>query len=117
MKWIIGSEKQWNCEHVNKCWVLLDQNGQITEYCTDYPEPNGYYRYIFAKDIFPEYPSRPYIPCNCQPERSKREDSNCFMNCQRAMCDPWDKCICGDHINCNIEMRCSEHCGNTVRDK
>jgi hypothetical protein len=51
-----------------------------------------------------------------RPERSKREDSNCFMDCQRAMCDGWDNCICGDHINCNIEMRCSEHCGNTVRE-
>jgi hypothetical protein len=48
------------------------------------------------------------IPRN-QPERSKREDSNCFMDCKRSMCDSWDDCICRDHINCKVEMRCSEH--------
>ena len=53
-----------------------------------------------------------------QPERSKREDScedgrheyGSEENCDSA--DPFYVCN-----KCRHEMRCSEHCGNTVRDK
>ncbi len=54
--------------------------------------------------------------CQCdpycdQPERSKREDSVPVVNID------FDKQA--DHLYkaCSTEMRCSEHCGNTVRDK
>ena len=54
-----------------------------------------------------------------QPERSKREDCKLDMN-ERI-------CNCYMNYNCScptikealeyIQMRCSEHCGNTMRDK
>ncbi len=56
-----------------------------------------------------------------QPERSKREDLDCNK------CDKYLKCFaimtcrsCLEILSPYIDrskMRCSEHCGNTVRDK
>jgi hypothetical protein len=43
-----------------------------------------------------------------QPERSKREDAECFINCKRSMCEFNN--LCNDH-NCKPVMRCSEHKG------
>jgi hypothetical protein len=55
-----------------------------------------------------------------QPERSKREDSNAEF-----LCDPENSqgnttkhcCMSVEKAKKILEMRCSEHCGNTVRDK
>ena len=63
--------------------------------------------------------------CFDQPERSKREDLKC-NNCKIPRV--FNCCWSNDGINwqhkndesCdeyNFKMRCSEHCGNTVRDK
>jgi hypothetical protein len=65
-------------------------------------------------DSFKKCPMKP--TCSGQPERSKREDSKCAMRCAFHGCcmEPY---ICEKHSDCVIEMRCSEHCGNTVRGK
>lgn len=72
--------------------------------------------------------------CFDQPERSKREDSCCYDISiikeaygfiQKEFCaseDQHDKyieplCTKINDIIKRHEMRCSEHCGNTVRDK
>jgi hypothetical protein len=91
-------------KHLKECnSQFLDIDNQVKSCFQAYIEQLIYkYKYVLT-------------PHN-QPERSKREDSNCFMDCKRSMCDGWDNCICGDHIHCKIEMRCSEHCGNTVRE-
>jgi len=34
---------------------------------------------------------------------------DCFMECKRAMCDVWDKCLCASHAKCDVEWGCSEH--------
>ncbi len=52
--------------------------------------------------------------CRFQPERSKREEARDYTNCE------WNAELTYDP-GCNskhpLAMRCSEHCGNTVRDK
>ncbi len=48
-------------------------------------------------------------------ERSKREDSNCALNCEDMCCKDYENLRCINHNKCKLEMRCSEHCGNTVR--
>jgi len=95
IKWINKRDKKWNCEHVNKNDVLIEKDGELFFYLTDYPEPTGEYKYVFVSDLLENqfFNNRIYDPCDCQPERSKREDSQ------------------------QCEMRCSEHCGNTMRDK
>ncbi len=69
-----------------------------------------------------------------QPERSKREDSNCCIKLEKF--NRLRQVILDENIDCGewhkdyadivevfseliqeCEMRCSEHCGNTVRDK
>ena len=60
--WIKGSEKKWNCERVNKCLVILDNGESVYLYYTDWPEPEGEYRYFF-----PSWASRKPIPCDCKP--------------------------------------------------
>lgn len=59
------------------------------------------------------------ICCNNQPERSKREDSHTsecipviLHDCCMADCVVDGKCS----VKKKCEMRCSEHCGNTVRE-
>lgn len=50
-------------------------------------------------------------------ERSKREDSDCVLNCNDYSCAYYPD-MCDHHKKiCKLEMRCSEHCGNTVRGK
>lgn len=70
MEWIDGSIKKWNCEHVNKCWVLVVTPEEISEYLTDWPEPDQPYFYVFLTDISREtnipLSSRDYIKCDCK---------------------------------------------------
>ncbi len=47
-----------------------------------------------------------------QPERSKREEVCSCMKIPHVAADCWNTGCGKEHI-----MRCSEHCGNTVRDK
>ncbi len=81
-------------------------------YGTPYPEhmkwceenniiPHSFW-WTYAKDFpFPD-----------QPERSKREDSVKQATVPNITNDDWKPFGCG----CSTEMRCSEHCGNTVRE-
>ncbi len=50
--------------------------------------------------------------CFDQPERSKREEVCSCMKIPHVAADCWNTGCGKEHI-----MRCSEHCGNTVRDK
>ena len=102
MKWINGHEKQWNCIHVNKCWVLLDYNGELIDYCTDYPEPEGLYRYVFAKDVFPEYASRPYTPCDCK--KDVNIDFDCCTRVQRLKDCIYYSSDHKGHSYCDIDL-------------
>ena len=55
-----------------------------------------------------------------QPERSKREDFVCNHKCKWLHISwAWkDGCTDPDtRGECKTKMRCSEHCGNTMRDK
>lgn len=63
------------------------------------------------------------VKCNNQPERSKREDSQCcemlmklkhIFKEERLLSEV--KFYVDDLIK-DCEMRCSEHCSNAVRDK
>ena|ERR1700691_1451142 len=56
-----------------------------------------------------------------QPERSKREDLDC-KNCDKVFAKVPNGCYIGcfkklEPYLDKSKMRCSEHCGNTVRDK
>lgn len=92
-----GDSKKWNCSHINNAdlIVLNPMSKQVFVYNSDFPEPEHEYYYLFFDDLrdFDYWLPKRYEPCDCQPERSKREDSQ------------------------ECEMRCSEHCGDTVRDK
>lgn len=70
MKWINGYERKWDCEHVNKCDVLMEWKDNIFIYCTDYPELDGNYRYIFMNDLLDGYikNNRDPMPCDCKRE-------------------------------------------------
>lgn len=72
-KWIRGSDRIWDCPHVNKCYVLLDDGEYVTEYSTDWPEPLGEYQYVFIKDVLSEWHGRDYIPCDCKKEKFQGE--------------------------------------------
>lgn len=65
MKWVLGSDKKWDCEHVNKCDILLDHNDELIQYNTDWPEPKLPYRYVFLIDLYPELTKRSYKACGC----------------------------------------------------
>jgi hypothetical protein len=75
----------------DKVWVETKDGVFMAQYCLwDFTVPtSGHFE--FRGNDFDVIAWMPYT--NDQPERSKREDSQ----------------VC--------EMRCSEHCGNTMRDK
>ena len=77
------------------------------ELCSECKKDVSWNILAFEKDL---------CPIHNQPERSKREDSNCFVDCKRSRCDVSSHRLCALHENCNIEMRCSEHCSNAVRE-
>jgi hypothetical protein len=52
--WIDGKTTKWNCEHIFKEEVLIDTNGILYEWNTDYDEPKNDYRYISLKELYPE---------------------------------------------------------------
>ncbi len=72
---------------MKKIEFLVSKVNPESKIQSKWPLENGSY------NVFTESEELFVITENCQPERSKREDSR----------------LC--------EMRCSEHCGNTVRDK
>lgn len=61
-----------------------------------------------------------------QPDRSKREESKCTRcrlfgwakeKSQESYIEQLEQQIeSGFHLSCTCDMRCSEHCGNTVRE-
>jgi hypothetical protein len=69
VKWIIGPKKEWCCKHVFKNDVIIDQVGSIYLYDTEMPEPKGFYRYIFARDLLKDedFNNRRYEHCKCEP--------------------------------------------------
>jgi hypothetical protein len=92
-------------EHLRQ--VVIEENIDCGQYRNDYDD---------LLDELTEYIAITKIRCsehlgNNQPERSKRENSECFLKCKTAMCD-WIKneyCLSCEK-NCKPEMRCSEHC-------
>lgn len=75
MKWILGKEKKWNCEHYSRKIVLIDENdGYLFQYNTEYPEPSGDYKYIYLDELLREigyYPvnrKRVVKNCTCKKE-------------------------------------------------
>lgn len=73
MKWINKKDKKWNCEHVNKNDILMEKNGDLFTYNTDWPEPEDHYKYVFLNDLFEDYDIkfRDYIRCNCKSSKSE----------------------------------------------
>jgi len=87
------------------------------QYCETCCNGNGCYSCELENDCNCELIPIPRIFNNNQPERSKREDSDCVLNCEDYSCTYYPD-ACNSHSKiCKLEMRCSEHCGNTVRDK
>lgn len=70
MAWIKKSDKKWNCEHVNKVNLLLDDGNDLIHYNTDYPEPVSDYKYVYMNDYEYEISKngRDPIPCECKPD-------------------------------------------------
>lgn len=103
MNWIINSDK--------KIAIMLDEEARKFS-------PSDGDIYIVSE----EHGWIIFNPFSNQPERSKREDLNCD-NCKIPRI--FNCCFngVGKHSNdesCEefkFKMRCSEHCGNTVRDK
>ena len=135
MKWIKVSEQQpkanshvlvykgWHDDfgYYDDCYGFayfwgLDKEVQWT-IGRDYAQPfNPEFWCEFPE--FPIFPSQKWDRCN-QPERSKRED----LKCDNCKIPRVFNCCGYPHKNdesCdeyNFKMRCSEHCGNTVRGK
>ena len=71
LAWIDGSQRKWDCQHVNKCDVLIDTPVGMYEYNTDYPEPGFPYRYVFIDellqfiDVYDVKVRGPFELCNC----------------------------------------------------
>lgn len=94
------------------------------------------YTYITCEECFPKFAEMLQdleskaegraIELFFQPERSKREDLDCNCNDLEYLHNRYENYIAEYDDKCaaiierllkKSKMRCSEHCGNTVRDK
>jgi hypothetical protein len=69
MKWIKKGDLPWRCPHVNKTDVLIEEEGNVYVWTTDYPEPIGDYKFIFLHELLDqEYlsPRRVYLRNECK---------------------------------------------------
>ena len=118
MNWISTQEELPKVgQHV---LALLQQDGEFEIIFTKYVNNSKTFPFCVLGVIDSYCKPTHWMPISSQPERSKREDFVCDHECKWIHLGLAHKDGCTDPETdgeCKTKMRCSEHCGNTVRDK